>query len=319
MGTRRINGGRDVMRKTNQLRKDINIFDRISRGQIGAGKEGKAKLVEERHRVRRQGLIVVIEELKQRVIAKAANLARYEQRIHQYKINRLFKVDQKKVYNEFNGQTASSSRDIPDAEECRTFWNGIWSVEKEHSKEADWLSGLKEEIVRVEQQNVAITEDKVKKQCRKMPYWKTPGHDWVQGFWTKRLDSMHKRIATQLNLILEGTKELPSWMTYGRSVLCQKDAAKVNSVDNFRPITCPPLTWKFFTGIVAEDMYLFMENNHLLQEEQKGCRSKSKGTKDQLLIDNTILKDCRKRKTNLAMAWIDYIERPMILSHTVGF
>ena len=30
------------------------------------------------------------------------------------------------------------------------------------------------------------------------------------------------------------------------------------------------------------------------------------GKKDQLLIDKTILKDCRKRRTNLAMAWIDY-------------
>ena len=96
-------------------------------------------------------------------------------------------MDQKKVYNEFNGQTVSSNRDIPDAEECRTFWNRIWSVEKEHNKEADWLSDLKEEIVRVDQQNVAITEDKVKKQCRKMPNWKAPGHDGVQGFWIKGL------------------------------------------------------------------------------------------------------------------------------------
>ena len=28
--------------------------------------------------------------------------------------------------------------------------------------------------------------------------------------------------------------------------------------------------------------------------------------KDQLLIDRTILEDCRKRRKNLAMAWIDY-------------
>ena len=36
------------------------------------------------------------------------------------------------------------------------------------------------------------------------------------------------------------------------------------------------------------------------------CRRKSRGTKDQLLIDKIILKDCKKRRTNLAMAWIDY-------------
>ena len=54
-------------------------------------------------------------------------------------------------------------------------------------------------------------------------------------------------------------------------------------------------------------MYCLMENENLLPEEQKGCWRKSKGTKDQLLIDKIILKDCRKDcRTNLAMAWIHY-------------
>ena len=44
----------------------------------------------------------MIEELKQRILAKTAKISQYEQRIQQSRINRLFKVDQKKVYNEFN-------------------------------------------------------------------------------------------------------------------------------------------------------------------------------------------------------------------------
>ena len=128
----------------------------------------KAKLVEEKHRVKRKGLAKVIEELKQRILAKAAKISRYEQRIQQYRINRLFKVYQKEVYNEFNGQTGSSNGDIPNAEESKT----LWSVEKERNKEADCLSDLKEEMVKLEQQNVVINEDKVKKQCSKMPNWK---------------------------------------------------------------------------------------------------------------------------------------------------
>ena len=90
---------------------------------------------------------------------EAAKISRYEQRIQQYRINRLFKVDQKKVYNKFNGQTGSRNGDIPNAEENRTFWNEIWSVEKKHNKEAIWLSDLKEKMVN--------NEDKVKKQCSK--------------------------------------------------------------------------------------------------------------------------------------------------------
>ena len=38
------------------------------------------------------------------------------------------------------------------------------------------------------------------------------------------------------------------------------------------------------TGIIFKDMYCFMENENLLPEEQKGCRRKSRGMKDQLLI-----------------------------------
>ena len=64
--------------------------------------------------------------------------------------------------------------------------------------------------------------------------------------------------------------------------------------------------WKLLTGIVSEDMYYCMENENLFPEEQKGCRRKFRGTKDQLLIDKAVLKNCKNRRTNLAMAWIDY-------------
>ena len=109
-----------------------------------------------------------------------------------------------------------------------------------------------------------------------------------------------------MNELLEGTKEIPSWMTYGRTVLCQKHPVKENSAENFRPITCFPLMQKLIAGIISEDMYYFMENEKLPPEEQKGWRRKSRGKKDQLLINKTILKHCRKRRTDLATAWIDY-------------
>ena len=126
-----------------QLKKDINIVERVEKGQIGARKEGKVRLVKEKYRVKRKGLTTVIGESKQIILAKAAKLSRYEQRIQQYRINRLFKVDQKKVYNELNGQTGSSNGDIPNAEESRAFWRGIWSEEKEHNQVAKWLSDVR--------------------------------------------------------------------------------------------------------------------------------------------------------------------------------
>ena len=64
-----------------QPKKDINILESVKKGQISARKEGKTKLIQEKDGVKRKGLTTVIEELKQRILAKAAKLSRYEQRI----------------------------------------------------------------------------------------------------------------------------------------------------------------------------------------------------------------------------------------------
>ena len=45
----------------------------------------------------------------------------------------------------------------------------------------------------------------------------------------------------------------------------------------------------------------YLEQEKLLPEEQKGCTQGSCGTKDQLLIDKTVLKDCKKKHTNLSI------------------
>ena len=42
-------------------------------------------------------------------------------------------------------------------------------------------------------------------------------------------------------------------------------------------------------------MYNYLEREKILPKQQKGCKIGSRGTKDQLLIDKTALKDCKKR------------------------
>ncbi|XP_063587852.1 uncharacterized protein LOC134765239 [Penaeus indicus] len=219
----------------------------------------------------------------------------------EFRQNRIFSVDQKKNYKELNGGEIRTN-EVPNAEESRRFWGDIWSVEKEHNKGTKWLSELKDEVKgRHSQEAVTISIESVRKQAKKIPNWKCPGKDGVQRYWLKNLANMHDRIADQLNNILMGTDTLPKWLTHGRTVLCQKDPRKGNAVKNYRPITCLPLMWKLMTGIIADQMYDYLEREYLLPDEQKGCRRRSRGTKDQLLIDKTTLKDCKKRHTNLAM------------------
>ena len=76
-GRRKVHGGkRRVAEDIKQLKKDINILERVKKGQIGARKESKAKLIEEKYGVKRKDLTTVIEGLKQRILTKAAKLSR---------------------------------------------------------------------------------------------------------------------------------------------------------------------------------------------------------------------------------------------------
>ena len=128
-----------------------------------------------------------------------------------------------------------------------------------------------------------------------IPNWKAPGSNGVQGYWIKGLTSVHDRIAEKMNAMVNNRVPIPVWMTMGITVLCQKDPQKGNVVDNYRPISCLPLMWKLMTGVTANSAYKILEESDILPTEQKGCRRKSRGTKNQLLIDEVILTDCKKR------------------------
>ena len=138
------------------------------------------------------------------------------------------------------------------------------------------------------QDNIHIEVTKLKKQVKNMPNWKSPGPDGVQGHWIKNWSNLHGNIALKLD-----------------RYLCVKELEKGNAVANLRPITCLPLLWKLLTGILAEELYEHPEQANILPYEQKGCRKGSRGTKNQLLIDKMIVKNCKKRLTLLAVAWVD--------------
>ena len=158
---------------------------------------------------------------------------------------------------------------------------------------------------RTRQQDINITVRKVKEQLRKVPNWKAPGPDCVQGYWLKNFKLLHERTTQQLQGCVR-QKDVPEWMTTGRTALIQKDEEKGNIASNYRPITCLPVMWKLLTGIISEDLYTYLEETNTLPKEQKGCRRQTRGTKDHLLVDKMIMRNCKKRKTNLSMAWIDY-------------
>ena len=159
-----------------------------------------------------------------------------------------------------------------------------------------------------------IDSGKVRVQLSKVPNWKSPWPDGLQGYWLKNFISCIDRIAKHLQECLV-TYNVPGWMTRGKTSLMMKDTEKGPIVSNFRPITCLPLMWKLLTSVLADAMYEHLDGKGLLVDEQKGCRRKSRGTKDQLLIDKMVMRSCKRRLCGLGMAWIDYRKAYDLIPH----
>ena len=101
------------------------------------------------------------------------------------------------------------------------------------------------------QNKIVITKEDVIKKVHKIPNWKSPGLDYIQGFWLKRFSSLHQIIADILNNELQSAP-IPEWMAESWTVLIQKNPTKSNTVVNYRPITCLNLLWELLNGITTE-------------------------------------------------------------------
>ena len=64
--------------------------------------------------------------------------------------------------------------------------------------------------------------------------------------------------------------------------------------------------YKILTSVITERTCSFLHEHQRLPTEQKGCRRRSYGCKEQLLINKKVIEHCEGRKKNLTTDWIDY-------------
>ena len=112
-----------------KLREDVNLLAKDLKGKLGLKKNQLMKELNEKYRVKSKGLKTVIEELKQRMLAKSTKVKRYEQRIEQFRQDSVFNVNQKKIYAELN-RNGIRLNDVSNTEECIKFCRDIWGVRK---------------------------------------------------------------------------------------------------------------------------------------------------------------------------------------------
>ena len=84
---------------------------------------------------------------------------------------------------------------------------------------------MKKERVEAGQEDIVITAEMVTARSKKIPNWKAPGPDGVQGYWIKKLTALSEQKAVHMNDLINRVI-IPVWMTTGRTVLCQKKPRK---------------------------------------------------------------------------------------------
>ena len=89
------------------------------------------------------------------------------------------------------------------AEELKQFWGNIWSQSADHKKDAKWLQDLRSDVNVKKQEKIDITTGSLEKILDRMPNWKSPEPDLVQGLWLKNCSSLHERVRLQLKDCLD--------------------------------------------------------------------------------------------------------------------
>lgn len=289
-----------IQRKISKLQRNLSQLEAWKAGKL-KNEDVKARLQETYH-IKEKTMMVVAEEMKQRIVAEAAKLQRYNKTNTEYQQNKQFRRDQKRLFAALQGKDESEP---PNKDESVKFWSDLWGQKVDHKKDAQWILKVRKQTVKVkEQPPMDITYKKVANAARRMKNWKAPGPDQVHGFWIKKLTSLHPHLVRLYQSSLD--EGCPAWMTTGRTVLLQKDKTKGTVAENYRPITCLPTMWKLLSGILATEIQCHLTTSKLLPLEQKGCANDCRGVKDQLLVDKAVVENCKRRKTNLEMAWVDY-------------
>ena len=295
-----------LQKQLNLCRKELNqikqfIANPTARGRL---KNIISRLCAKYH-TNTTGLQNTARELEGKIPALAKRIKNQDNKNNSKTQNRQFKTNQKSFYRNLIRDTIRVESP-PAEEDLENYWRPLFENDVTHNQEAQWITDIERmNETKPEMPEPEITPESVKRKLASFSNHKKPGIDKIPNFWLKQLTSLHQHYSTCFTRMLRGEEATPPWLTKGDTSLIPK-TVQTRLPNKYRPICCLTTTYKLFTGLVADSMYDHLSSGAYLEEEQAGCRRKCLGTKDQLLINKTILEDCRKRHKNLSMAWIDY-------------
>ena len=216
----------------------------------------------------------------------------------------MFSEESKRFYREIGKKTIQIEKP-PDIGEVKKFWQNILKQEVKHNEDAQSIKDQEEELQQINQMEWKdLTVEELRVNMTRAAYWKPPGPDRLPNFWIKQFKSLHKSMAEAYSEIIKDPKQTLDWLVEGTTnLLPRKEGTWIPQ--NYRPITCLPTTFKILTSVIIDRLYSHLEKEAIMTPEQRGGKKDCYGCRDQLMINNAILENCKKRRKNLSTAWID--------------
>ena len=244
-------------------------------------------------------------ELQASIPALANNIKEKERKQNNRTHNQQFNTNPRKFYRQ-TIQEQIKVTNPPTAIELNQFWRPLYENPVQHNQNPEWMQTLKEKLKPLKRMTeLKIDTTHIKQKLSSSSNFKAAGPDRIPNFWLKHLTALHPHLAAALNRIIKTDEPTPAWLTTGTTTLIPK-SEETHLPNKYRPICCLNTTYKLLTGLIADHLYEHLDQQKCLEEEQKGCKRGSHGTKDQLLLNKAILEDSRRRGRNLCMAWVDY-------------
>ena len=210
----------------------------------------------------------------------------------------MFRQDSKRFYRELGKKTIKIEKP-PDIGEVKKFWQNILELEVKHNEDAQWIKDQEEELQQINQMEWKdLTVEELRVNMTRAANLKSPGPDSLPNFWIKQFKSLHKLMAEAHSEIIKDLKQTPDWLVKGATNLLPKKE-ETWMPKNYRPIACLLTTFKILTSVITDRLYSHLEKEAIMTPEQRGGKKDCYGCKDQLMINNAILENCKKRKKNL--------------------
>ena len=93
--------------------------------------------------------------------------------------------------------------------------------------------------------------------------------------------------------IIKDPKQTPDWLVEGATNLLPKKE-EIWIPKNYRPLACLPTTFKILKSVMTDRLYSPLEKEAIMTPEQRGGKKDCYGCKDQLMINNALLKTARR-------------------------